>query len=69
MGTNAKGDGVPVTVWLDRATVERTNKHRIPDNPGARIPSFSEVVRRGLSRGLDEIERDRAGADASKSAA
>jgi len=59
MPTNAKG--VPVTVYLDRATVERTNRHRIPGNPGAKVPSFSEVLRVAASRGFDEIERERAG--------
>jgi hypothetical protein len=67
MPTNAKG--VPVTVYLDPAIVERTNRHRIPDAPGARIPSFSEVLRTAAARGFDEIERERNGADTPKSAA
>ncbi|MDI1444215.1 hypothetical protein [Polyangium sp. 6x1] len=56
----SKGHGRPVTVYLDEDTEQRVNQHRIPQTPGARIPSFSEVLRAAANRGLDESERQRA---------
>jgi hypothetical protein len=56
----SKGHGRPVTVYLDEEIEQRVNRHRIPNTPGARIPSFSEVLRAAAKRGLDESERERA---------